>query len=348
LKRVISISLWLLLCIPFFTACVQEESTPNGTVEVEGVTDRVQIGITFDTFVLERWIRDRDVFVYTATQLGADVIVQNANGDVERQVAQIEEFVRQGKDAIVIVPVDSYALREVIGQVNNAGIPIISYDRLIQNVRTDLFITVNSRMVGMEMAAVLKEQLPDGGNVVMITGPEKDTNSRMVAEGFREALRRSNLIIIDEIMVRTWTPEYGLHAANEALDRHNQIDAIMSGNDGLAGFVVQALSQRQLAGTVLVTGQDADIEACQRVVEGTQVMTVYKPIEPLAARAAEFAVRLANGEELLEVNETIHNNVGDIPFFSLLPVAVTRENIEEVIIDSGFHLREDVFRNVMD
>jgi D-xylose transport system substrate-binding protein len=134
--------------------------------------------------------------------------------------------------------------------------------------------------------------------------------------------------------------------ANEILDRHEDVLAIMGGNDGLAGFVIQALIQRQLAGEIIVAGQDADVEACQRIVEGTQAMTVYRPIESLAMSAAHYAVRLALGEELDEITEYRENQVGRIPFVGLEPTAVTIDNIEEVILETGFHLREDVFRNV--
>jgi D-xylose transport system substrate-binding protein len=327
-------------------ACRPEPTTPIEVIEED--EDRIRIGITFDTFVLERWIRDRDVFVYTAQGLGAEVDVQNAHGDLDRQISQIEEFIRQEKDAIVIVAVDCYGLQTVVERARTANIPIISYDRMIQNAITDLYITVDSVLVGEAMAHVVDQRLPDGGNVVMMTGPVTDANSRLVADGFIGYLDRVNseVRIIDQIAVPAWTPEYGFEVANQILDRHRNIDAIMCGNDGLAGFAIQALSLRQLAGEIIVTGQDADIEACQRVVEGTQAMTVYKPIETLAMMAAHYAVRLAMGEDLDEITQFMANQVGNVPFVGLVPIAVTMDNIEEVILDSGFHLREDVFRNV--
>ena len=347
LLKVKHYGMMLITCLflaSFLVGCTEEPSDISSEVNEPEV---LQIGITFDDFVLERWIRDRDMFVYTASRLGAEVDVQNANGDVQRQIQQIETFVQQEKDAIVIIAVDSYSLAEVVERANQAGIPVISYDRLIQNAHSDLFITVNSEDVGREMGRVLQNKLPDGGKVAMIIGPEKDTNSQLVAQGFRQYLLHTNLEVIEEIQINTWRPEYGFKYANEMLDRHEDIVAIMCANDGLAGFAIQALSQRQLAGEILVTGQDADIEASQRIVEGTQIMTVYKPIEPLAARAAEFAVMLAQGE-VLNIHRTMSNQVGEIPFYYFLPVAVTRDNIEEIIIDSGFHLRDDVFRNVVE
>ena len=327
-------------------SCRPETTLPIENIEEEEA--KIRIGFAFDSFVLERWIRDRDVFVYTAQGLGAEVDVQNAHGDLDRQIDQIDEFIRQGKDVIVIVAVDCYGLQNVVERARAANIPVISYDRLIQNVITDLYITVDNELVGEAMAQVVVQNLPRGGNVVMMTGPETDANSRLVAEGFVGYLERigRGIEIIEKIPVPAWTPEYGFYVANQILDNHQDIDVIMCGNDGLAGFAIQALSLRQLAGEILVTGQDADIEACQRIVEGTQVMTVYKPIETLAMQAAHFAVRLAMGEELDDVREVMANQVGDIPFVGLKPTPVTIDNIEEVILDSGFHLREDVFRNV--
>ena len=346
--RTKSIILFMLMVVIGLTlgGCQPEPTTPVEIIEEE--EEKIRIGFTFDTFVLERWIRDRDVFVYTAQGLGAEVDVQNAHGDLERQIEQISEFIRQDKDVIVIVAVDCYGLQDVVERARNADIPVISYDRMIQNVITDLYITVDNELVGEAMAQVVAQRLPRGGNVVMMTGPVTDANSRLVAEGFENYLARAarGIEIIDKIAVPAWTPEYGFEVTNQILDQHDEIDAIMCGNDGLAGFAIQALSLRQLAGEIIVTGQDADIEACQRIVEGTQAMTVYKPIETLAMMAAEYAVRLAMGEELDEVTEFMANQVGNVPFVGLIPTAVTIDNIEEVILDSGFHLREDVFRNV--
>ena len=127
----------------------------------------------------------------------------------------------------------------------------------------------------------------------------------------------------------------------------SQANAIMCGNDNIAGQVIRALSEKRLAGNIPVVGQDADLEACQRIVEGTQTMTVYKPVEKLARRAAECAIMLAGGEELTGDDVTVINDGSfDISYIGLEPVAVSKDNINEVIINSGFHSKEDVYLNV--
>ena len=122
---------------------------------------------------------------------------------------------------------------------------------------------------------------------------------------------------------------------------------MIHGNDNVASQVVPALAEKRMAGNILVIGQDADLEACQRIVEGTQLMTVYKPVEKLAKRAAECTVQLimdgkVTGEDVTEFND----GTNFVPYVGLSPISVTKENMDETIIDSGFHLREDVYLNI--
>lgn len=185
----------------------------------------------------------------------------------------------------------------------------------------------------------------------MLCGPQADTNSLDVVDGFKNGIQDSNLTVVKEIYVKSWTPENGFAAANEALLDAEDVDAVMCGNDGLAGYAIKALSEKQLAGKVVVVGQDADLEACQRVVEGTQTMTVYKPIERLAKVAAQCAVKMAKGETVVgeEVGRTATKRTMDgyeVPYWALPPIAVTVENMDDIIIDLGFHLRDEVYLNV--
>lgn len=348
-KKCIAIMICLILISTLCMSCSQKE---HEDVSDENAKDgELKIGITFDTFVLERWIRDRDVFVSTAEKLGATVNVQNANGDVEKQKEQIEKFIEDEMDVIVIVAVDCYQMTEEVTKAKNAGIDVISYDRMIQGCSTDLYITVDNEEVGNLMAQTMIEQLPQGGNVVMLCGPKEDTNSLDVVEGFKKGIQDSNLTVVKEIYVKSWAPENGFAAANEALLGAEDVDAVMCGNDGLAGYAIKALSEKQLAGKVVVVGQDADLEACQRIVEGTQTMTVYKPIERLAKVAAQCAVKMAKGEAVVgeEAGRTATKRTMDgdeVPYWALPPIAVTDENMDDIIIDLGFHLRDEVYLNV--
>ena len=141
---------------------------------------KIQIGLTVDSFVIERWIRDRDVFVATARELGADVNVQDAGADAEEQISQIEYFISKQVDVIVVIARDCGVLSDVVQKAQNAGIPVISYDRMINNANTDFYISFDNRKVGEIMAQALIDAIPQGGDIFMIQGSSSDNNVKML------------------------------------------------------------------------------------------------------------------------------------------------------------------------
>ena len=293
--------MWLILLLLIFimTGCGTSESTSETTDKEDA--DKLQIGLSFDSFVIERWLRDRDMFVSTAQGLNAEVNVQVAGGEVEEQISQIEYFIQKKMDVIVIIPIDGDALYDVVKEAQAAGISVVCYDRIIENVGADLYITIDNEKVGTLMGESLIQACPDGGNIFAIYGSQTDHNVTEVKKGFTEALKGSNLKIVYSDYCDNWL---------------------------------------------------AELAACQRIVEGTQYMTVYKPIEQEAATAATLAVALAKGEDItsadydIPVTDTIIDGKKEIPYYKIEPVAVTAKNMDEVIIDSGFHTREDVYLNI--
>ena len=342
MKKMMSMFLCMALLM---TACQTADSNKaEGDPEKE---DKIQIGMSFDSFVIERWQRDRDIFVSMAKELGAEVNVQNANGDIEEQKKQIDYFIKKEMDVIVIICIDSEGLKEHVQKAKDAGIKIIAYDRLINNADVDLYISFDNEMVGTMMAQALIGEGISGGSVLMLGGSAADNNVSLVENGFREVMKKNNVTILDSMHAEGWKAELAAAYVYDHMDIVSRADAIMCGNDDLASKVVHALSEKRMAGNILVVGQDADLEACQRIVEGTQVMTVYKPVEKLAQRAAECAVQLARGEEITGADvSTIHNGSFEVPYIGLEPISVNEDNINEVIIGSGFHLKEDVYLNV--
>lgn len=340
-KKLIAILL-LSLCITVCSGC-HSDSAGKGGNDLEKEKN-IQIGFSFDSFVVERWQRDRDVFVAKANEMGADVNVQNANGSATEQEEQIYYFIEKKMDVIVVVPIDTTVIEDAIKAAKDAGIHVIAYDRLISNIGVDLYISFDNEEVGRLMAKSLADNVTAGGNVVGIYGPTSDNNVSLVVEGFQTVIEESSLHLIDTRYAEGWLAEEAFTAINEVIE-NNEIAGVMCGNDNLATEAIRALSERRLAGRVYVVGQDADLNACQRIVEGTQTMTVYKPVEKLAKAAAEYAVKLAKGEEI-QVSDTFFDGVNEIPYEKLTPIAVTKDNIDEVIIEGGFHLKEDVYLNV--
>jgi len=333
---------FVIFFIMALTGC-SDDKTP--TYERKEVKDKINIGLSFDSYVIERWQRDRDVFVYTAQELGAEVNVQNANGDVEKQISQIEYFIEKEMDVIVIIAVDSKACREVVEKAKEADIKIVAYDRLLITSDVDLYISFDNEKVGTLMGETLKANVPEGGNIITIFGPTTDHNVQLVEQGFRDVMKDANLNEIYSVNAGNWLAEEAYYAVNEALLITPEIDGVFCGNDNLATEAVRALSENRMAGSVIVTGQDADLAACQRIVEGTQTMTVYKPVDKLAKAAAEYAVKLAKGESI-DVKTTINDGIWDVPYVKLEPIGVNIDNMDEVIIDGGFQNREDVYLNV--
>jgi len=350
MKRGRQVIAFCLCAVILLGGCGQSGDTSrNNTVTTEKT---IQIGMSFDSFVIERWLRDRDAFVKTAKELGADVNVQIANGDVNKQISQIQYFIDKGMDAIVIIAADGSALKDVVAKAKGKGIKIISYDRLIPDADSDLYISYDNETVGRLMARSLIAAKPGGGKIVEIKGSETDYNVTQVSEGFDDEISGSKLSVVYSANCGNWEADQATAYMEEALAKDSDIVGVMCGNDDIATRVVQTLSEHQMAGRVAVVGQDAELSACQRIVENTQTMTVFKQVEDMADIAARMCVDLVNGKSVTDTSlsyyttETINDGMYNVPYYKMEPVAVTKDNIDEVIIASGFHKREDVYLNV--
>lgn len=315
-------------------------------VETEPVVspadDKISIGISFDSFLIERWERDRDVFVSTAKEVGAEVNVQNANGDVATQIEQIEYLIDKNMDAIVIVGVDAERLKDVVAEARSKGIVVVAYDRMLNNANADLYVSFDNRRVGELMAEALVKK---GGveTVYMLSGPTEDNNVWGVNEGFQDICTQNGITVQDIFYTAGWRPENAYDFLTQNPSIPDEVDALMCGNDGIATQVVRFLAERRKAGHILVTGQDAELEACQRIVQGTQLTTIYKPVEKEARAAAKATIALIKGEKVNDLTGTENDGTYDVPSIVLTPIAVTRDNIDSVIIGSGFHTRDEVY-----
>ena len=341
-KRLFALLCACVCCGSLLTGCAKRSQQQSDAVSGE---DRPLIGLSLDSFLIERWQRDRDVFVSTASELGAEVNVQIANGDPKEQISQIEYFIQKGVDAIVVVAVDCYGLADIVQKAHDAGIYVVSYDRLVMNANTDLYISFDNEMVGTMMAETLVANLPSGGNIISIAGSPADQNVAQSQKGFDAVIEKSDLNVIVQEYAPNWLAETAYNVVNKAIADGLTFQGVRCGNDDLASQAFLALSEQRLASDVCLVGQDADLAACQRIVEGTQQMTVYKPVEKLAKEAAELVIQLISGKEI-EVSTTINDGTYEVPYEKLSPVMVTRDNIDEVIIDGGFHRREQVYLNL--
>jgi D-xylose transport system substrate-binding protein len=308
------------------------------------------IGLSLDTLKEERWQGDRDLFVRRARELGADVLVQSANSDDTRQISDIQALISRRVDVLVIVPHNGGAMARAVDMAHEAGIPAVAYDRLITDSDLDLYMTFDNVKVGELQAQYAVDHLPKEGKkkIVRIFGAKTDHNALLYKEGqdhvIMPLMKKGEFEVVHEDWAQDWKPENAKKITNAAITEAGQnIDAILAANDGTAGGAIQALSEEGLAGKILVTGQDAELSACQRIANGTQAMTIYKPVSRLARQAAEVAVKLAKGKPVVATSE-IDNGHGKVPSILLDVVVVTKENLRDTVVKDGFHRAEDIYR----
>ena len=199
-----------------------------------------------------------------------------------------------------------------------------------------------------ELQAETLVSIKPEGNYFLMGGSPVDNNAKLFRKGQMNILKplidSGKIKVIGDQWVDSWLPEKALQIMENALTANkNNIDAVVASNDATAGGAIQALSAQGLSGKVAISGQDADLAAIKRIVEGTQTMTVYKPIKKLADKAAEIAVGLAKDEKI-ESNAVLNNGLKNVPSYLLDPIAVVKDNIEETIIQDGFHSKESIYQ----
>ncbi|ELY2645851.1 D-xylose ABC transporter substrate-binding protein [Cronobacter sakazakii] len=310
-----------------------------------GIAKDVKIGMAIDDLRLERWQKDRDIFVSKAESLGAKVFVQSANGNEETQMSQIENMINRGVDVLVIIPYNGQVLSNVVAEAKREGIKVLAYDRMINNADIDFYISFDNEKVGELQAQSLVDKVPQG-NYFLMGGSPVDNNARLFRDGQMKVLKpfidSGKIKVVGDQWVDGWLPENALKIMENALTaNNNKIDAVVASNDATAGGAIQALSAQGLAGKVAISGQDADLAGIKRIIAGTQTMTVYKPITQLANTAAEVAVELGNVKQP-KSDATLNNGLKEVPARLLTPIKVDKSNIESTVIKDGFHKKSEL------
>ena len=305
------------------------------------------IGMSIDDLRLERWQKDRDIFVKKAENLGAKVFVQSANGDASAQISQIENMINRNVDVLVIIPFNGEVLGNVIAEAKKEGIKVLAYDRLINNADIDFYVSFDNEKVGELQAKSVVEAKPEG-NYFLMGGSPVDNNAKLFRKGQMKVLQplidSGKIKVVGDQWVDSWLAEKALQIMENALTANkNNIDVVVASNDATAGGAIQALSAQGLSGKVAISGQDADLAAIKRIVDGTQTMTVYKPITKLADKAAEIAVTLGKNEKTTS-NAELNNGLKNVPSYLLDPIAVNKDNIDDTIIKDGFHTKDAIYK----
>lgn len=334
------------------SACVSGTQTNTGSAKKKkGPNEPVSIGFSMDTLKEERWQRDKELVEKRAKEVGATLSVQVANGDDSLQIKQAENLLTQGVDVLIVAPHNGEVAASIVEAAHRQGVPVISYDRLIRNADVDLYVSHQVVKIGEMQAKYLLDHVnKKPANFVIVGGSPTDNNALLLHQGqmniLQPAVDRGDVKIVADQYAKEWQASAALNIVENALTRaNNQVDAVVASNDGTARGAVQALEGQNLAGKVLVSGQDADLASLQLILQGTQTMTVYKPIEPLANVAVDSAIKLARGEQVT-TSDKINNGLKDIPSLLLEPIAVDRSNIVSTVVKDGYQTLAKICANV--
>lgn len=339
-----------------FVACAML-AAPAAMAGQKAVKD-IRIGVSVGHTQEERWQREIDMFQRFADEHGFKLMVQSAENNADNQIKQCENLFNQNIDVLILQSLDASAVAPIIDMAKDEGIPVIAYDRFAMNCDLDYYITFDSFKVGATQAKFVTDQAPKGKYIWLKGGPE-DNNAHLVAQGQESVLKpyieRGDITIMLDQWCKGWDPNEALrHTENGLTIADNDIQAVIASNDGTAGGAIQALDAQGLAGKVPISGQDADLAACQRIVQGLQTVTVYKPLAKLNLAACELAVALATGNDpmtsidpALGVWAKLDNNFKMVDSFSVDVTPVTKDNLYTIlIVQDKFQKLEDVYRNV--
>ena len=356
-SKLTGLFLAMVLVLVMVTGCGGSTPPPDADEE-SGAKDikDIKVGVSVGTTQEERWQREIDMFKAYADDKGFELMVQSAENNAQKQVSQCENLINQGIDVLILQSLDAAAVAPIIDEAHQDGIPVIAYDRFAMNCDLDYYVTFDSYKVGVVQATFVTEKAPEG-NYIWLKGADEDNNAHLVAAGQESVLKpyieSGDIKIILEQWCKGWDPNEALKNTENGLTlANNDIQGVIASNDGTAGGAIQALAAQGL--NVPIAGQDADLAACQRIVEGKQTGTVYKPLAKLNLAAIELAVSLATGEDPkvaidsdLGIWTTLNNNFKDVDSFSVDVTAIDKDNIYDIIVKQDqFHTLEDVYKNV--
>jgi D-xylose transport system substrate-binding protein len=310
------------------------------------------IGVSWSNFQEERWKTDEAAIQGALRAAGATYLSADAQSNPTKQLTDIESLLARGVRALIVLAQDAQAVRPAVERALNEGVAVVGYDRLIEIPRA-FYLTFDNIEVGRMMARAVQAAKPEG-NYAFIKGSSADPNAGFLYQGSMEVLKPAidagRIRNVGEAFTDGWLPANAQRNMEQILTRNNnRVDAVVAANDGTAGGAIAALAAQGLAGSVPVSGQDADRAALNRIALGTQTVTIWKDARELGKAAGEIAVRLAGGARLNEVPGAVQWNQGPtrqaMTALFLRPQPITRDNLG-LVIDGGWAPRGAVCQGV--
>ncbi len=330
--RTTNLILALLMTVAIFSSCKKEVP---------------KIGLLMDSFVHERWEKDRDLFKQKVTELGGEVLIEAAQGDANLQLKQAKKLIKEGVKVLVVVSAHSEKASKIVEFAHKNNVKVIAYDRLIKQCDLDYYVSTDNDKIGELQANYIISKIKKG-NFALIGGSTFDHNAFMIREGqiniLQPLVEKGDIKIIYDQYTERWGEDEGYtHALKILEDTASHVAAILAANDAIASGVIKALEEKELIGKVLVSGQDADLDACKKIINGKQTMTVYKPIKNIAYTAAELAINIATNKKYDPPKQRINNNKKLVPAILLNAIAVHKDNMKTTVIKDGFFTEKEIY-----
>ena len=321
-------------------------------VSATAVSAQVKVGVSWNNFQEERWKTDEAAIKAALDAGGAEYISTDAQSSASKQLTDVENLIAQGANALIILAQDTDAIQPAVQKALDEGIPVIAYDRLVENPDA-FYITFDNKKVGVLEAQAVYNVQPKG-NYVIIKGNSADPNSDFLRSGIEEvigaAVKSGEITIVGESYTDNWDPANAQKEMEQFLTvNNNNVDAVVSENDGMAGGVVAALAAQGMAGQIPVSGQDGDHAALNRIALGTQTVSVWKDARALGKAAGEAALALASGKTMSDIPDSVMFDGGpkgvNMHSLFLTPVPITIDNLD-VVIDAGWITKDEVCKGV--
>lgn len=324
-------------------------SASSNTASSSGTA--AKIGISFGDLNLERWPHDEAAMksYFKSHDPNAQILVQDANGSSATQVSQCQNLISEGVKVLIINAQNGSALVQVLNSAKKAGIPVIAYDRMINNGPVSFYVSYDNEKVGELQAQYLTKVAPKG-NYVLLEGDATDPNATQFYDGQMKILKPLISSGAIKVVYKQWTQNYDTNIAETEMENaltktNNNVTAVLSANDSIALGAIQALKAQNLAGKIPITGQDADLANTQDIVEGLQTMTVFKPITAEADQAAKVALDFLSGKTPSATSKQ-NNGYEKVPSVLLTPIAVTKANMMSTVVKDGFHTEAQIYANI--
>lgn len=317
-------------------------------VILAGCNNKPKIGFLMDTLEIERWNKDKAIFIEEVNSLGGVAYVEVAESNPDLQLEQARKLLKKGVDVLVVIPVDLDKAKDIVKIAHQKKVQVISYDRMIKNCTVDYYVSTDNINIG-EIQADYLSRIISKGKFALVGGSKTDYNAFLLHLGWMNVLQplveRGDIEIALEEFSNAWTHDEGYRIISEFLKKNpNGLDAIIAGNDALASGAIKALEESGLLKRVLVAGQDADVQALRNILAGYQTITVYKPIEALARASAEVAIQIANKQPSINIGITVNNGKRLVPSILLPSQVVHKNNIKMTVVSEGFVTEQEIYK----